>query len=105
MRMVANNYKEVVMNIKPLGDRLLIKKVEAEEKTLSGIVLPQSAKEQPTIAEVLAISEELQKDERRKDLVKVGDKVIFSKFSGTEIKDGGQDYLLVKWIDILAIVE
>lgn len=93
------------MNIKPLGDRLLIKKVEAEEKTLSGIVLPQSAKEQPTIAEVLAISEELQKDERRKDLVKVGDKVIFSKFSGTEIKDGGQDYLLVKWIDILAIVE
>lgn len=93
------------MNIKPLGDRLLIEKVEAEEKTVSGIVLPQSAKEQPSIAVVKAISEELQKDDRRKDLVKVGDKVIFSKYSGTEIKDGGKEYLLVKWIDVLGVIE
>ena len=93
------------MNIKPLGDRLLIEKVEAEEKTVSGIVLPQSAKEQPSIAIVRAISEELSKDERRKNLVKVGDKVIFSKYSGTEIKDGGKEYLLVKWIDVLAVAE
>ena len=92
------------MNIKPLGDRLLIEKMEAEQKTKSGIVLPQSAQEQPSIAIVRAISEELLKDDKRKDLVKVGDKIIFSKYSGTEIKDGDKEYLVVKWIDVLAVV-
>ncbi len=93
------------MNIKPLGDRLLIEKVEAEQTTKSGIVLPQSAQEQPSIAVVRAISGELLQDDRRKDLVKVGDKVIFSKYSGTEIKDGDKEYLLVKWIDVLGVIE
>ena len=72
------------MQIKPLGDRILIEKVEAEEKTAGGIVLPTSAQEQPSIANVIAISEEIQNDEKKKDLLHVGDKVIFSKFSGTE---------------------
>ncbi|MDD7761223.1 MAG: co-chaperone GroES [Ezakiella sp.] len=92
------------MIIKPLGDRLLIEKQEAEEKTQSGIVLPQSAKEQPSIAVVVAVSEEITKDEKKKDLVKVGDKVVFSKYSGTEIKLDGKEYLIVKWMDVLAVL-
>ena len=71
------------MKLRPLGDRVVIKKVEAEEKTKSGIVLPGSAKEQPQIAEVLAIGEDITKDEEKKDQIKVGDKVIFSQYSGT----------------------
>lgn len=91
------------MQIKPLGDRILIEKVEAEEKTAGGIVLPTSAQEQPSIANVIAISEEIQNE--KKDLLRVGDKVIFSKFSGTEVKNEGKTYLIVKWPDILAVVK
>lgn len=93
------------MQIKPLGDRILIEKVEAEEKTAGGIVLPTSAQEQPSIANVIAISEEIQNDEKKKDLLHVGDKVIFSKFSGTEVKNEGKTYLIVKWPDILAVIK
>lgn len=93
------------MNIKPLGDRLVIKKVEAEEKTKSGIVLPSSAKEQPQMAEVLAIGVDITNDEKKKDQVKVGDKVIFSQYAGTEIKMDDQEVTIVKLNDILAVVE
>ncbi|MCI6609692.1 MAG: co-chaperone GroES [Ezakiella sp.] len=93
------------MQIKPLGDRLLIEKVEVEEKTASGIVLPTSAQEQPSMAVVVAISEEIKNDDKKKDLIKVGDKIIFSKFAGTEVKNDHKTYLLVKWADILAVVE
>lgn len=93
------------MQIKPIGDRVLIEKVEAEEKTAGGIVLPSSAQEQPSIANVIEISEEIKKDEKKKDLIKVGDKVIFSKFAGTEVKNEGKTYLIVKWPDILAVVK
>lgn len=93
------------MNIKPLGDRVVIKKVEVEEKTKSGIVLPSSAKEQPQIAEVVAIGAGITEDEKKKDEIKVGDKVIFSKYSGTEIKVDDVEYTIVKLADILAVVQ
>ncbi|WDV46186.1 co-chaperone GroES [Clostridiaceae bacterium M8S5] len=93
------------MNIRPLGDRVVIKKVEAEEKTKSGIVLPTSAKEQPQVAEVLAVGPSITEDDKKKNELKVGDKVIFSKYSGTEIKIDGQEYTILKISDILAVVE
>ncbi|MBC8589119.1 co-chaperone GroES [Paratissierella segnis] len=93
------------MNLKPLGDRLVIKKVEVEEKTKSGIVLPSTAKEQPSMAEVLAIGSEITDDEKKKDTIKVGDKVIFSKYAGTEIKVDNEELTILKLSDILAVVE
>lgn len=93
------------MNLKPLGDRVVIKKIEAEEKTKSGIVLPSSAKEQPQMAEVVAIGADITNDEKKKDQIKVGDKVIFSKYAGTEIKVDGEELTILKLSDILAIVE
>ncbi|MBR0140573.1 MAG: co-chaperone GroES [Firmicutes bacterium] len=90
------------MNIKPLGDRVLIKRLEAEEKTKSGIVLPGAAKEQPQMAEVLAVgpgTEEVKME------VKKGDHVIFSKYAGTEVKLDGEDLILVSQKDILAVVK
>lgn len=93
------------MNLRPLGDRLVIKKVEVEEKTKSGIVLPSSAKEQPQMAEVLAIGADILNDEKKKDQIKVGDKVIFSKYAGTEVKVDGEELTILKLSDILAVVE
>ena len=90
------------MNIKPLGDRVLIKRLEAEEKTKSGIVLPGAAKEQPQMAEVLAVGPGT---EDVKMEVKTGDKVIFTKFAGTEVKLDGEEVILVSQKDILAIVK
>jgi len=93
------------MNLRPLGDRVVIKKVEAEEKTKSGIVLPSSAKEQPQMAEVLAIGVEVENDEKTKGQLKVGDKIIFSKYAGTEIKVENQEVTVLKFSDILAVLE
>lgn len=93
------------MNLRPLGDRVVIKKVEAEEKTKSGIVLPSSAKEQPQMAEVLAIGVEVENDEKTKEQLKVGDKIIFSKYAGTEIKVENQEVTVLKFSDILAVIE
>lgn len=93
------------MNLRPLGDRVVIKKVEAEEKTKSGIVLPSSAKEQPQMAEVLAIGVEVENDEKTKGQLKVGDKIIFSKYAGTEIKVENQEVTVLKFSDILAVIE
>ena len=90
------------MTIKPLGDRVVIKSVEAEETTKSGIILTGSAKEKPQVAEVIAVGPGV-KDNKMQ--VKVGDKVITSKFSGTEVKIEGNEYIIVKENDILAIVE
>ena len=93
------------MNIKPLGDRVLIKRLEAEEKTKSGIVLPGQAKEQPQMAEVMAVGPGgMIEGKEVKMEVKVGDIVIFSKYAGTEIKYDGQEYMIVSQRDILAIV-
>ena len=87
------------MIIKPLGERVLIKQTEQEEVTKSGIVLPGTAsKEKPIIGEVLAIGLKIEE-------VKVGDKVIFEKYSGTEVKDGEESYLILEKDNVLAIVE
>jgi chaperonin GroES len=93
------------MNLRPLGDRVVIKLVEAEEKTKSGIVLPSTAKEQPQMAEVVAIGADILNDEKKKDQIKVKDKVIFSKYAGTEVKIDGEEYTILKLNDILAVVE
>jgi chaperonin GroES len=94
------------MKIKPLGDRVVIKKVEAEEKTKSGIVLPGTAKEQPQMAEVLAVGPGGMVDGKEVKMeLKVGDKVIFSKYSGTEVKMDGEEVTILRQSDVLAIVE
>ncbi len=94
------------MNIKPLGDRVVIKKVDAVEKTKSGIVLPGQAKEQPQMAEVVAVGPGGMVDGKKVEMqISVGEKVIFSKYSGTEVKYDGQEYTIVKQNDILAVVE
>lgn len=93
------------MNLRPLGDRVVIKKVEVEEKTKSGIVLPGSAQEQPQMAEVVAVGSDILNDEKKKDQIKVGDKVIFSKYAGSEIKVDGEELNILKLSDILAVVE
>lgn len=93
------------MNLKPLGDRVVIKKVEAEEKTKSGIVLPSSAKEQPQMAEVVALGFDITSDEKKKDQIKVGDKVIFSQYAGTEVKLEGKELTILKLADVLAVIE
>ncbi|AKL93872.1 10 kDa chaperonin GroES [Clostridium aceticum] len=94
------------MNIKPLGDRVVIKKVEAEETTKSGIVLPGSAKEQPQMAEVVAVGPGGVIEGKEITMeVKPGDKVIFSKYAGTEVKYDGVEYTILRQNDILAIVQ
>jgi chaperonin GroES len=94
------------MNIKPLGDRVVIKVIESEETTKSGIVLPGTAKEKPMQGEVLAVgSGEMIEGKKVPLEVKVGDKVIYSKYAGSEIKMDGNEYLIIKQNDILAIVQ
>ena len=92
--------------LKPLGDRVVIRVLEQEEKTASGIFLPDTAKEKPSQGEVIAVgSGKLLGDGKRLALdVKVGDKIIFSKYAGTEVKFEGTDYLIVSERDILAII-
>ena len=94
------------MNVKPLGDRVVIKNVELEETTKSGIVLPGAAKEKPQLAEVLAVGPGGLVDGKEITMqVKVGDKVLISKYTGTEVKVDGEEYTIVRQGDILAIVE
>lgn len=94
------------MRLVPLGDRVVIKQLEAEEKTKSGIVLPNQAKEKPQEAEVVAVGPGGVIDGKEVKMeVKIGDKVIYSKYAGTEVKIDGQDLIIVKQNDILAIVE
>ena len=95
------------MNIKPLADRVVVKLVEAEEKTKTGIFLTASAQEKPQVAEVVAVGPGAYSDDGKlipMD-VKIGDKVITSKYTGTEVKMDGVEYTIVKQSDILAIVE
>lgn len=94
------------MNIKPLGERVVLKVMESEEKTKSGIVLPDTAKEKPQMGEVLAVGtgKVLDNGERVPLEVKVGDKVLFAKYAGTEVKLDGEEYMVLKENDILAII-
>ena len=92
--------------IKPLSDRVLIKMKESEETTKSGIILSNASKEKPQIAEVIEVGPGKTEDGKLQEMsVKKGDKVIVSKYSGTEIKYEGIEYIIVKQDDILAIVE
>lgn len=94
------------MKIRPLADRVVIKKIEAQEKTASGIVLPGAAKEQPQMAEVVEVGPGGIVD--GKEIVmelKVNDKVIFQKYAGTEVKIEGMEYTILKQSDILAVIE
>ena len=94
------------MIVKPLGDRVVIKNVEMEETTKSGIVLTGAAKEKPQMAEVLAVGPGGMVDGKEVTMtVKKGDKVITSKYSGTQVKVDGEEYTIVRQSDILAVVE
>ena len=94
--------RSVLMNVKPLGDRVVIKRLEAEEKTASGIILPGQAKEKPQMAEVVAVGPG---NEDVKMELAVGDMVIFSQYAGTEVKFEGEEYTIMAQRDILAKVE
>lgn len=89
------------MNIKPLADRVLVKPTPAEEKTISGIIIPDSAKEKPLKGEVLAVGDGT-KDEKM--VLKVGDNVLYGKYAGTELEFDGEEYLIMRQSDILAII-
>ena len=94
------------MKLRPLLDKVVIKKVEAQETTKAGIILPDSAKEKPEVSEIVAVGPGGLVDGKEvKMTVKVGDKVITSKYSGTEVKADGVEYSIVRQSDILAIVE
>jgi chaperonin GroES len=92
--------------IKPLGDRVVLEAIEKEEKTASGIVLPETAKEKPQEGKVIAVGTGRYENGEKIALeVKEGDRVIFSKYAGTEVKVGDKEYLILRENDILAIVE
>jgi chaperonin GroES len=93
-------------NIRPLGDRVLVERVEAEERTAGGILLPDSAKEKPKEGKVISIGNGrvLDNGERSTFSVKVGDRVLFTAYGGTEVKFGGEEYLIMREEDILGVI-
>ena len=94
------------MNLKPLSDRVIIKQAEAEETTASGLILSSGSKEKPQLAEVLAVGPGGNVDGKEiKMYVEAGQKVFYSKYAGTEVKLDGEEYIIVRQSDILAIVE
>jgi chaperonin GroES len=95
------------MKVRPLNDRILVKRLEEEEMTKGGIIIPDSAKEKPAEGEVIAVGKGKMNDkgERIKMDVKVGDRVLFSKYGGTDVKLDGVDHLIMREDDILAVVE
>jgi chaperonin GroES len=98
----------VSVSIKPLEDRIVVKTLEAEQTTASGLVIPDTAKEKPQEGEVLAVGPGRFNDEGDERIpldISVGDKVIYSKYGGTEVSVGGEDYLILSARDVLAIVE
>jgi chaperonin GroES len=99
---VERSYRKMSVGIKPINDYILIKRVEAEEKTKSGIILSGQAKEQPQIAEVIAVGPGT---DEVKIVVKEGDKVIFGQYGGMDIKYDGEEFKLVKQSDIYATVK
>ena len=95
------------MAFRPLGDRVLVKRVEEEEKTKGGIIIPDTAKEKPQEGEVIAVGPGARDESGKVQAldVKVGDRILFGKWSGTEVKLNGQDLLIMKESDILGVVE
>ena len=95
------------MTVRPLHDRVLIERVEAESKTAGGIIIPDNAKEKPAEGKIISVGEGL-RDENGKRIaldVKKGDRVLFAKWGGTEVKVGGKELIILKESDILAIIE
>jgi chaperonin GroES len=99
--------KTKTASIRPLGDRVLIQRLEAEEKTAGGILLPDSAKEKPKEGKVISIGDgkTLDSGEKTKFSVKKGDRVLFTSYAGTEVKVGGNEYLIMREEDILGVIE
>ena len=95
------------MAIKPLNDRILVKPIEKEEEKMGGIIIPDTAKEKSQEGEVIAVGpgKMLENGERQAPLVAVGDKILYGKYAGTEIKHDGQEYLIMREDDILAKIE
>ncbi|WP_088320821.1 co-chaperone GroES [Kineosporia sp. R_H_3] len=96
------------VSIKPLEDRIVVKPLDAEQTTASGLVIPDTAKEKPQEGEVLAVGPGRFDDEGEKRIpldVKVGDKVLYSKYGGTEVKYGGEEFLILSARDVLAVIE
>jgi chaperonin GroES len=95
------------MKIRPLQDRVIVKRLEEEQKTKGGIIIPDTAKEKPIEGEVIAVGKGRIADDGKviKLDVKVGDRVLFSKYGGTEVKIEGEDYLIMREDDILGIIE
>lgn len=95
------------MAIKPLGDRILIKQTEQTEEKIGGIIIPDTAKEKPQEGEVIAVGpgKMLDTGQRQAPNVSVGNKILYGKYAGTEVKYGGEEYLIVREDDILAIIE
>jgi chaperonin GroES len=95
------------MNIKPLQDRILVKRVEEETKTKGGIIIPDSAKEKPVEGKVIAVGTGKVKDDgtRIPMDIKVGDRILFGKYAGTEVKINGEEHLIMREDDILGIIE
>jgi chaperonin GroES len=95
------------MNIRPLQDRVIVQRLEEEEKTKGGIIIPDTAKEKPQEGKVVAVGKGKVGDDGKliKLDVKVGDKILFGKYSGTEVKLGGEDYLIMREDDILGVIE
>ncbi|MDR2591240.1 MAG: co-chaperone GroES [Chitinispirillales bacterium] len=94
------------MNVKPMEDRVILKSMEAEAKTAGGIIIPDNAKEKPQKGEIVAVGPGKMNDKgtRNEMTVKVGDKVLYGKYAGTEVTIDGQEYLIVRESDILAVV-
>ncbi|MGI5901765.1 MAG: co-chaperone GroES [Desulfitobacteriia bacterium] len=93
------------MKLKPLADRVIVKALPSEEKTKGGIIMPDTAKEKPQEGEIIAVGPgKIEKGERIPLEVKVGDRVIYSKYAGTEIKYDGEEYLILRESDIQAII-
>lgn len=104
--MRSNDKEANIMNIKPLSDRVVLKNVEAEETTKSGIVLPGTAKEKPQMAEVVAVGPGGMVDGKEVKMeVSLGQKVIYSKYAGTDVKLDKEEYIIVRQSDILAVIE
>ena len=95
------------MKIKPLSDRVLVRRLEAEEKTKGGIISPDTAKEKPREGKIVAVGEgHVDEDGKRRPLaVKAGDKVLFNSYAGTDIKIDGEEFLIMKEEDVLGIIE
>ncbi len=94
------------VSIKPLEDRIVVRPLDAEQTTASGLVIPDTAKEKPQEGEVLAVGPGRYEDGNRVPVdVQVGDKVVYSKYGGTEVKYGGEEYLVLSARDVLAVIE